>query len=168
MKHFGSFRASTFRSCLWTATIGTVLANLGIWTPPSSRKKTSRQERPFLNWPTKVPPSLASLCPGRAERRGWWSDPERCTTVGLQSYLRPRPRSRFGSGPSWKSARGEPIACAAPHGQPSDRPAPRRSDRCAMMRGTRYSPLARRSPFHRLQPAAASSCGTIRANGRRG
>ena len=61
----------------------------------------------------------------RAERRGWLPYPEEHDTkVGLQSYLRPRPRSRFGSGPSWKSARGEPIACTASHGQPSYRPAP--------------------------------------------
>ena len=69
-----------------------------------------------------------------------FANPDGCEKVGLQSYLRPRRWSHLGSGPSWKSARGEPIACTALHGQPSYRRDP------APVRPVRHDACARCSP----------------------
>ena len=69
-----------------------------------------------------------------------FTNPETAERVGLQSYLRPLPWNRIGSGPSWKSARGAPIACTTLDGQPSYRRAP------APVRPVRHDACARCSP----------------------
>ena len=94
---------------------------------------------------------MADVATQRAHAQGRTAD------VSSASHV-----ERVGSGPSWKYARGEPIACTASKATRVIGVSPRRSDRCAMMRCARCSPPGETSESTR----ALTLVGGRPANGR--